>query len=82
MEVTVEGDLRPDGMVLDFSEIEEVVGREVISRWDHRLLNDLVDNPTAEVLAWEAFDRLVTAGLPVRTLILWETADSRVEVGR
>ena len=55
--VTVEGEVDPrTGMIADFGTIKEVVGQEVLARVDHRNLNDVLDNPTAENIArwiWE-----------------------------
>lgn len=77
LEVTVTGPIQTqgsvDGMVMDFDEIEEVVGREVVSQWDHQFLNDILPFPTtAENLAAEIFKR-VSAHLPVSRVRLWET---------
>jgi 6-pyruvoyltetrahydropterin/6-carboxytetrahydropterin synthase len=80
LEVTVEAPLRPDGMVIDFGELRETVDRDIIGRYDHRYLNDLVDNPTAELLAQDIGKRLEASGLPIRRLRLWETANCMVEV--
>ena len=51
LDVTVAGPVGPNGIVLDFADLRAVVDREVVDRYDHRFLNDLMDNPTAELLA-------------------------------
>ncbi|MBV8958258.1 MAG: 6-carboxytetrahydropterin synthase QueD, partial [Actinobacteria bacterium] len=51
LEVTVEGPLNEHGIVTDFADVRDVVEREVIARFDHQYLNDLLDNPTAELIA-------------------------------
>lgn len=79
-EVTVEGPLDENGVVLDFDEVRDVVQRKVVDRYDHRYLNDLMDNPTAELIAGEVWKRLEAAGLQVVRLRLWETPDSSVEL--
>ena len=79
-EVTVEGPLDENGVVLDFDELHEVVRREVVERYDHRYLNDLMENPTAELIAAEAWKQLEAAGLELAGLRLWETPDSSVEL--
>ncbi|MDQ3574058.1 MAG: 6-carboxytetrahydropterin synthase QueD [Actinomycetota bacterium] len=79
-EVTVEGPLDENGVVLDFDELRDVVHQEVVDRYDHRYLNDLMDNPTAELIAGEVWKRLEAAGLQVVQLRLWETPDSSVEL--
>ncbi len=82
LEVTVEGPLDERGVVMDFADVRDVVDREVVSRYDHRYLNDLVDNPTAEVIAQEIWKALEAVELPVSRIRLWETTDSWVEVTR
>jgi len=55
--VALEGDVEPrTGMIADFGRIKEIVGEEVLARVDHRDLNGVLDNPTAENIArwiWE-----------------------------
>lgn len=85
LEVSVSGLVQTTGaetgMVMDFTYLSEIVEREVVSKWDHQLLNDVVSfTPTAELLAGEAFRLLKNAGLPVTRLELWETPRSRAVV--
>ncbi|MDP9387856.1 MAG: 6-carboxytetrahydropterin synthase QueD [Actinomycetota bacterium] len=80
LEVTVEGAVGASGMVLDFDDLKAVVQREVVGRYDHTYLNDLLENPTAELLASEAWKRLEAAGLRLARLRLWETPTSSVEI--
>jgi 6-pyruvoyltetrahydropterin/6-carboxytetrahydropterin synthase len=79
-EVTVEGPLDDNGVVLDFDDVKRVVQTEVVDRYDHQYLNDLLPNPTAELLAQDIWQRLSAAGLNVVALRLWETPDSSVEL--
>jgi len=80
LEVTVAGPVGPTGVVVDFAELRDAVEREVIERYDHTYLNDLMDNPTAELIAQEIWKVLAAGGLAVARIRLWETADSMVEV--
>jgi 6-pyruvoyltetrahydropterin/6-carboxytetrahydropterin synthase len=82
LEVTVEGPVDSNGMVLDFADLEAAVHREVISRYDHCYLNDQFDNPTAELIAHDVWKRLEATGLGIVRVRLWETPDCMVEVGR
>ncbi len=52
--VTIEGPVDPvTGMVMDFEDLDRLVGERVLPRLDHRHLNDLLENPTAEwIAAW------------------------------
>lgn len=76
LEVEVTGDLDDNGVVLDFDHLRNVVEGQVIDAWDHQDLNEILDNPTAELLAHRAWDLLTDAGLPLSSLKLWETAHS------
>jgi 6-pyruvoyltetrahydropterin/6-carboxytetrahydropterin synthase len=82
LEVTVDGPLTPDGIVIDFADLRDLVEHTVISRYDHKYLNDVLDNPTAELIAHDAWKELEAAGLSVQRLKLWETADCSVELVR
>lgn len=82
IEVGVGGPLDTNGVVIDFDRLSVIVQREVIDRWDHRDLNEVIDNPTAELLAHEAWRLLTDAGLALAALRLWETNDSSVELTR
>lgn len=80
LEVTVEGVLDDNGVVIDFDELDAVVTREVVERYDHSFLNELIDNPTAELIAADALKRLEAAGLIVRRIAIWETPDAMAEL--
>ncbi len=55
--VTVEGEVDPhSGMVIDFVILKKIVKERIIEKLDHYLLNDFMENPTAEntvVWMWE-----------------------------
>ncbi len=80
LDVSVSGPLDDDGVVLDFDTLKDVVRTQVVDRWDHRDLNEVLENPTAELLAHEAWRLLSDAGLPLSALRLWETRDSWVDL--
>jgi 6-pyruvoyltetrahydropterin/6-carboxytetrahydropterin synthase len=82
LEVTVEGPIGPQGIVIDFADVAAVVEREILVRYDHVYLNDLIDNPTAELIAHDICKSLESAGLAVARVRLWETDDCMVEVTR
>jgi 6-pyruvoyltetrahydropterin/6-carboxytetrahydropterin synthase len=80
MEVTISGPVDDNGVVVDFDHLRAVVGDTVIEAWDHRDLNQIIDNPTAELLAHRAWDMLTEAGLSLSALRLWETEHSSAVV--
>jgi len=52
LQVICEGETRPDGMLIDFFEIDEIV-KPWVEKVDHRCLNEIegLENPTAEHIA-------------------------------
>ncbi len=88
-EVTLEGAIDGNGVVMDFEALDSLVRSEIIGRYDHELLNDSFPNPTAENIAaaiWQAVaDRLPRPSpgetpLQVVRVRLWETPDASVEL--
>ena len=59
--VTVQGELKRDGMVLDFSILKKIVEENIISVLDHKYLNELFEQPTTEIIAQWIFDKLSQA---------------------
>ena len=75
--VTVEAPLGDDGMAFDFVKLKEIVFREVVDVLDHRFLNDIIPQSTAENIAiwsWEKLSDLV----PLVEIKLYESPDSYV----
>jgi len=68
--VALEGEVDPKtGMVADFGEVKRLVQEHVLSRVDHRTLNDVLDNPTAENIArwiWEVLEPRLSGLVEVR----------------
>ncbi len=79
MFVAVEGEVDPrTGMIADFGQLKALVQEHVLARVDHRTLNDLLDNPTAENIArwvWETLEPHLPGLAEVR---LYEIPDSCV----
>lgn len=65
------------GMMIDFGELKRIVKANVIEVLDHRLLNDVVEQPTAENLAvwvWNVLDPLLHGeNYRLSEIVLWET---------
>ncbi len=90
LEVTLRGPIKhavhtsDHGMVLDFSDLSQIVQESVIARLDHADLNAVTGiYTTAENLAHWIWDTLVAAGLPETLLYrlrLWETESGYVEI--
>ncbi len=53
LRVTVEGDIQSNGLVIDFVVLKRLVKKHILDTLDHRLLNDFIENPSAErVIVW------------------------------
>jgi 6-pyruvoyltetrahydropterin/6-carboxytetrahydropterin synthase len=84
LEVAIEGPLHEAGpaagMVEDFDTVSRTVRSAVVNELDHRSLNDLIENPTAEHIALWAWRRLAPELPGLAELTLWETRTSSVVV--
>lgn len=77
--VTLEGEVKENGMVLDFVKLKKIIKARVLDRLDHQNLSDVIDNPTAENLA-EWISRELKKELPVSSIKLWVGEGKWVEV--
>jgi 6-pyruvoyltetrahydropterin/6-carboxytetrahydropterin synthase len=87
LEVTVKGVPDNNGLVMDFHDLNDIMEDEILSKIDHRYLNELFEfNPTCEMIGlwiWdEAAKRMVKAGCTLEKLILWETPTSYITIDK
>jgi len=79
VEVEVEGRILEDGMVMDFSRIKDLK-----KELDHRYINELIEQPTAENIALWIGERVMEAAgdREIRRIVVrvWESEDSYVEM--
>lgn len=76
--VSIHGEINPNtGMVIDFSILKKSM-KKCISRLDHRLLNEVICNPTAENIILWIWERLVKYKPMhwISQIELWETSNS------
>lgn len=75
--LVIEGKIKDDGMVYDFKKLKKIVD-DVLP--DHVLLNDIVENPTAENLANFYIVKigkiLAEKDLTLKSLEIWESDDA------
>lgn len=67
LQVTVEGAVGNDGFVIDFADVKSAVN-PLISQLDHYYLNDVIANPTVEVMLEWLWERIKLPGLCELTL--------------
>ncbi|MBU3913522.1 MAG: 6-carboxytetrahydropterin synthase QueD [Nanoarchaeota archaeon] len=77
LEISVEGKVSKEGIVIDFCEIDNLVRESVINTLDHSYLNEIIENPTAENISLWVWSKLKTK-LNLCEIKLWETPDSCV----
>ncbi|HUY40641.1 MAG TPA: 6-carboxytetrahydropterin synthase QueD [Candidatus Dormibacteraeota bacterium] len=80
LDVAISGPLHRDGpargMVEDFDALEALVTAEVLDALDHRTLNEVIENPTAEEIALWIWRRLEPKLPSLDELVLWETPNA------
>ena len=77
--VSLEGTPNPEtGMIIDFDDLSKVVDGQVISKLDHRFLNDLIPLSTAENIAVWVWEQLKPALPELCQVEVYETADNCV----
>lgn len=84
LEVTVEGPIAKNGLTIDFVTLKKIVQEKVLSKLDHRDLNDLFKNPSAELIAVWIWKQLKNIGRETKSKIklveikLWEGDNTAV----
>lgn len=77
--VTIEGPVNQEtGLVMDFVEMKQIFKEEVDARLDHKLLNDVMENPSAENMAiwiWNALKKK----MPLAKITIYESPTSFAE---
>ncbi len=77
--VTVDREVDPkSGMAIDFSDLKQTVKHEVIAELDHKDLNQMIDNPTAERIAEWIWSRLADPLPGLAEVELYETRNCSV----
>ncbi len=78
VEVEVAGEVR-DGMVMDFFDLKKEVN-EIISKFDHTLINEIIEVPTSENICVHIYNELKKKGLKVVRVRVAENDDKWAEI--
>ena len=73
MRVVMDGEIQPNGLVMDFTKIKEIVNKEVVDVWDHSNINDTLEHASVEnmcIWAWERLKPVLSELIEIR---IWET---------
>jgi 6-pyruvoyltetrahydropterin/6-carboxytetrahydropterin synthase len=80
VELIVEGEKRGAGMVVDFYDLKSAL-KKVLSEYDHRLLNDIIEYPSVENLCESVYNKLKgEIDLPY-AIRIWEGKGKWCELG-
>lgn len=86
MAIDIRGVPDDEGMIVDFTEVKKIVKNEILSKFDHTYLNEIIPQPTAENIARYVFSRLDPLlrgpAYELYAVQIWETATSSVIFGR
>ena len=83
LEVALKAPINPvTGMVMDFKELNRIVTEEIVSKLDHKWLNDIFPMPTAEIMVQGMWDTLITVLPGLYEVVLYETANSCAKITR
>lgn len=82
LEVSIQGELTQNGIVMDFGDLKKIVKKSVLAKLDHKNLNDIFKNPTAEIITTHICKTLEKQGLNMYEIKLWETPTSCAVVRR
>ncbi len=88
LQVSVSGKIKPDGMIINFTELKRIVKEKILSRYDHSYLNELDEYkempPTAEAMCIYIFDELSEClkghDVSLTEVILYETPTSKATI--
>jgi len=77
LQVTLSGPVLKNGMVFDFVDLKKIVTEKVISKLDHKFINKIIKQSTAEnIVIW--IWKQLKKDLPLYEIMLWETPTSFV----
>ena len=80
LKISVKGKVKPNGMLIDFHDLKGLVNSYIIDKLDHKLLNDIFENPTCELISkwiWEQLEEpLKLSGVELQRVKLCETSDN------
>jgi 6-pyruvoyltetrahydropterin/6-carboxytetrahydropterin synthase len=74
LRITIKGEAKQNGMIIDFGDFKKVVNDEVVNILDHANLNDYIKQPTVENLCDYVWAKLKEK-LPLYEVKIWETRD-------
>lgn len=75
LQICIKGKIQKNGLVMDFSDIKSVVTTKVLDKLDHKFINDVIKQPSAENISVWIWNQL-QEDMPLYEIKLWETPTS------
>lgn len=75
LQIVLSGPVQKNGMVIDFVDLKKIVTEKVISKLDHKFINRIIKQSTAENISIWIWNQL-EKNLPLYEIRLWETSTS------
>ena len=72
--------LNQNGITVDFAEIKETLEKEIVKQLDHTYLNDIMVNPTAEMIASWIWKRIESVYPNLAVVKVFESPTSSVRL--
>ncbi len=79
VEVEIEGEVKENGMVMDFYDLKRIL-KDILNEFDHRILNEIIEIPTSENICIEIANRLKKRGVNVVRVRVFESDDKWAEL--
>ncbi|OHD27734.1 MAG: 6-carboxytetrahydropterin synthase QueD [Spirochaetes bacterium RIFOXYB1_FULL_32_8] len=83
--ITLSGTIKEDGIIIDFVKLKQIVNDVIIESLDHKYLNDIIKQPTAENLVVWIWNKLIpefnSDKVKLHSIQLYETPTSSVTYG-
>jgi len=76
--ISIKGPVKEDGMVMDFAKIKKIANEKAINVLDHKNLNEIIENPSAENIAIWIWEQLKN-DMPLKKIAVSETSNSTAE---
>jgi len=77
LQVVLSGSVLKNGLVFDFVDLKKIVSEKVIKKLDHKFINEIIKQPSAENISIWIWNQL-KKNLPLYEIRLWETPTSFV----
>ena len=76
VQITIEGKINENGIVYDFTKMKKVLNEKIKSKLDHRFVNDIIEQPTAENIALWIYNEVKNILPNISKIRVYESPES------